>query len=324
LIDVHSHMLLPEWMAAATAVGMPPPGGMMVAGLPAPSWSIEEHLAVMDEHGITASILSWPRATFFLRGKAARDLARSMNEALAKVVSAHPRRFGAFAVLPLEDLDATMEEMAYALDVLGLDGVSCSTNIEGVYLGDARFDDWFTEMNRRAVTLFIHPALPKGIDQIGTGLNAAILEFMFDSTRMATNMVLSGAKKRFCNIRMICTHAGGTVPFLASRIGILEPLFGAGLGRPVMTSKEVLEGLSTFYFDLTASTSEASLDALRHLVPASQLLAGYDFPMMPASTISPAMERLQRYPGFAEAERRMIRTENALGLFPRLASANWT
>jgi predicted TIM-barrel fold metal-dependent hydrolase len=236
--------------------------------------------------------------------------------------SSAPIQGGSFAVLPLEDLDATMEEMAYALDVLGLDGVSCS--IGGAYLGDSRFDDWFAEMNRRAVTLFIHPALPKGIDQIGTGLNAAILEFMFDSTRMATNMVLSGAKKRFCNIRMICTHAGGTVPFLASRIGILEPLFGAGLGRPVMTSKEVLEGLSTFYFDLTASTSEASLDALRHLVPASQLLAGYDFPMMPASTISPAMERLQRYPGFAEAERRMIRTENALGLFPRLASANWT
>jgi predicted TIM-barrel fold metal-dependent hydrolase len=320
MIDVHSHMLLPVWIKAVEAAGEPLPGATKVG--PAPEWSEEKHLAVMDKYGIAASVLSWPRSTYFLKGQPARDLARAMNEELASIVARHPKRFGAFVVLPVDDLNATVEEMIYALDVLGLDGVSCSSNIAGVYLGDSRFDEWFAEMDRRAVTLFIHPAVPKAMDQVSAGLNAALLEFMFDSTRMAANMVLSGAKKRFSHIRMICTHAGGTVPYLASRLSILEPIFGAGPNRPVQTAEEVLEGLSSFYFDLTASTAAASLDTLRHLVPTSQLLTGYDFPLMPEMTIAPAIERFERYPNFSKEDRRMIMTANAGKLFPRLAVSN--
>jgi len=317
MIDVHSHVLLPIWLKAASTAGEVPPGGT-------PEWSVEKHLAVMDRYGITASVLSWPRATHFLKGQAARDLAREINEELAGIVTQYPKKFGAFAALPLDDLNATVEEAVYALDVLGLDGISCSSNIDGAYLGDSRFDEWFAEMDRRAVTLFVHPALPKAVDQVASGINAAILEFMFDTTRMATNMVLSGAKRRFSNIRMICTHAGGTVPYLASRISVLEPIFGAGPNRPVQTAEQVLEGLGTFYFDLTASTAAAVLDALRHLVPPSQLLAGYDFPLMPETTIGPAIGQLERYPNFSTEERRMILTGTLASCF--LGSpqrANW-
>jgi predicted TIM-barrel fold metal-dependent hydrolase len=242
-----------------------------------------------------------------------------MNEEFASIIARYPKRFGAFAVLPLDDMDAAVREMAYALDVLKLDGVSSSTHIGGVYLGDARFDSWFSEMNRRAATLFVHPTTPVGSEQVSMGINVAILEFMFDSTRMATNMILSGAKKRFGDIRMICTHGGGTVPYLASRISILEPVFGAGPNRAVLSSEEILSGLSTFYFDLTASTAAASLDAIRHLVPASQLLLGFDFPMMPANTIAPSLGRFEDYQQLAMADRDKIIQGNALGLLPGLA-----
>ena len=40
---------------------------------------------------------------------------------------------------------------------------------------------------------------------------------MFDTTRMLGNMVVSGTKERFSNIRMISTHGGGTMPFLIQR-----------------------------------------------------------------------------------------------------------
>jgi hypothetical protein len=135
---------------------------------------------------------------------------------------------------------------------------------------------------------------------------------------MATNMVLSGAKKRFSNVHLICTHGGGTVPYVASRISILEPVFGAGFDRPTLSGDEVLEGLSTFYFDLTASTAAASLDAIGHLVPSSQLMLGFDFPMMPATTIPNALERLERY-GYDTANRHAIVQGTALQLLPALA-----
>jgi hypothetical protein len=80
-----------------------------------------------------------------------------------------------------------------------------------------------------------------------------------------------------------------------------------------------LSGLSTFYFDLTASTAAASLDAIRHLVPASQLMLGFDFPMMPASTIPPILGRFDDYQGLAASDRDKIIRENAFSLLPGLA-----
>jgi hypothetical protein len=46
---------------------------------------------------------------------------------------------------------------------------------------------------------------------------------------------------------------------------------------------------------------------------------GFDFPMMPASTIASAQEQFATYEGMQRDEKRMILAGNALRLFPRLA-----
>ena len=66
---------------------------------------------------------------------AARTLARRCNELSAELVRDRPDRFGGFACLPLPDVDGALAELAYALDVLGLDGVVLFSNSRGVYLG---------------------------------------------------------------------------------------------------------------------------------------------------------------------------------------------
>jgi predicted TIM-barrel fold metal-dependent hydrolase len=122
------------------------------------------------------------------------------------------------ATLPaLAAADGLLEEMAYALDTLKLDGVATTTSIDDIYLGDMRYDTWFEEMNRRGVTLFVHPGPAKASRSVDLGIDVSILEFMFDTTRMLTNMIFSGAKKRFSNIKIISTHGGGTIPYLAGR-----------------------------------------------------------------------------------------------------------
>jgi len=231
IVDVHSHALLPVWLAAAAKAQGISSGHVSIAGIPAPEWSVETHLRIMDAHDITASVLSWPRGAGFLRGQPARDLARAMNEEFASIIARHPTRFGAFAVLPFDDMDAAIEEMIYALDVLKLDGVTSTTQVDGVYLGERRYEAWFAEMNRRAATLFVHPTTPKGFECCDIGLNVSIIEYMFDVTRMIANLVVSGTKARFPQVRLIATHAGGTMPFIAARIGVLEPLFGADYRR---------------------------------------------------------------------------------------------
>jgi predicted TIM-barrel fold metal-dependent hydrolase len=150
------------------------------------------------------------------------------------------------------------------------------------------------------------------------GLNPSVLEFMFDTTRMITNMVATGAKKRFSNIKIISTHGGGTIPYLVNRIQTLEHAFGVGPGRLELSPKEVREGIASFYYDLTAATSDAQLDAILKLVPVSHLLMGLDFPLMPESTFAPAIADITRYPAFNEADLQSLSYGNPGRLYPAL------
>jgi hypothetical protein len=98
----------------------------------------------MDQNGIGAAVLSVSSpALGFVDGDAALELARSANESARALITAHPDRFGAFALLPLPDVDASLREIAHALDTLGLDGVGVLTNYAGAYLGDRRFAPLF-------------------------------------------------------------------------------------------------------------------------------------------------------------------------------------
>ena len=157
--------------------------------------------------------------------------------------------------------------MAYALDVLKLDGVSTSTSINDVYLGEGVYDSWFDEMDRRGVTLFIHPTIHSSFPNTSLGLHPSVLEFVFDTTRMLANMIVTGKKKRFSTMNMITTHAGGTMPFLLRRFQMLETFWGAGKHRETISAEDVKEVLGSFYYDLTGSTTNTQLVGLLELVP---------------------------------------------------------
>ena len=307
IIDVHSHPILPFGQGAPVGPGQKQP-----------DWSVESALSYMEEHDISACVLSDPDSANHTTGQEARDIARRVNETLADSVSRHPSRFGAVATLPGQDPDGAMAEIAYALDTLKLDGVSTSTSVNDAYLGEPQFDPWLEDLNRRGATLFVHPTFTKASLTLLNGLNPSVLEFMFDTTRMIANMVATGAKKRFSNIKIISTHGGGTVPYLVNRIQMLEHAFGVGPGRLELSPEEVREGIASFYYDLTAATSEAQLGAILKLVPVSQLVMGLDFPLMPKSTFAPAIADVGRYPAFGEADLQSLSYGNAGRLYPAL------
>jgi len=306
IIDVHSHII--------TNLGSQAPTDKL------PAWSIEQSLSIMDANGIAASVLSLPDSASHAEGPEACQLARRINEQLADIVSKHPTRFGAMATLPaLAATDGVLEEMAYALDALKLDGIATTTSTNDIYLGDTRYDPWLEEMNRRRVTLFVHPVPAKASRSVDLGIDVSILEFMFDTTRMLTNMIFSGAKNRFSNIKIISTHGGGTIPYLMTHIETLEQVFGAGKDRAHLSPAEIGEGLASFYYDLTAATSPAQLFGLQQMVPLSRLVMGFDNPFMPEWTFPPAIQDMQRWDGFSETEVFAIAHKNAESLYPALA-----
>jgi predicted TIM-barrel fold metal-dependent hydrolase len=150
IIDVHSHPILPFGEGAPVGEGQKQP-----------DWSVESALSYMEENGISACVLSSPASANDATGQKARDIARRTNETLAEIVSKHPKRFGAVATLPALDADGALAEISYALDTLKLDGVTTTTSHNDTYLGEAQFDPWLEELNRRSATLFVHPTTTK-------------------------------------------------------------------------------------------------------------------------------------------------------------------
>src|SRR5260370_16937047 len=122
-------------------------------------------------------------------------------------------------------------------------------------------------MNRRKVTLFMHPTVARASLAVDLKIDVSILEFMFDTTRLLTNMVFTGTKRRFSDIRMISTHAGGTIPYLVTRLQTLELTFGPGPNRTPLTAQALKEEFASFYSALTPPTPPAHLVTIPEFVP---------------------------------------------------------
>jgi 6-methylsalicylate decarboxylase len=127
-IDTHQH-IVPDFFWQETENAAAPVGGLAPL-----HWSKDAAISFMDDAGIDVAVVSLSTPGVHTGNSAkARTLARRCNEFSAELVQSQPIRFGAFACLPLPDVDASLEELSYALDVLGLDGFVLFTNANGVY-----------------------------------------------------------------------------------------------------------------------------------------------------------------------------------------------
>ena len=83
IIDVHSHAVL--------GIGQ---GSPFADPAQEPTWSAEGALAIMDEHGIEAVMLSVPDNANHHPGAEGRDFARRINDILADLRTGHPASGG--------------------------------------------------------------------------------------------------------------------------------------------------------------------------------------------------------------------------------------
>ena len=312
-IDVHHHILPPNFVSALNSLNIPWTGGPEV-----PSWSLQQAHDMMGAMGIDAAVASpspgvyWGGDTGF-----AVKLARETNEFVADVVRDDPEHFGGFATVPLPDVDASLEELEYAYDTLGLEGVVLYTSQGDRYLGDRSYDPFFEELDRRKAIVFIHPTtIPPGADATGLTIPFGVAEFTFDTTRAVMNMLYSGTLERYPSIRYIVSHAGGTIPYLAWRIAGASYLPEL---RDRAPKNDGLALLQELYYDTALSTSEFVFGALKEFVPMSQVLFGSDFPYIGPAVLQAERYGLENSKVLDDAARAAIDRGNALTLFPRFA-----
>ncbi len=307
-IDVHHHILPPQYVAEVGAEAI---GRGILAGR-APEWSPEKSIEAMDRNGIAAAVtsISTPGLWFGDRG-ATRRLSRHCNDYAAALRRDHGGRFVMFASLPLPDVDASLAEIAYALDELNADGIGLLTSYGSQYPGDPAFAPVFEELNRRKAVVYFHPTHAP-CSQCLPEIPAATLEFPFDTTRAIVSLMFNGTFARCRDIKFIFSHAGGTAPFLAERIARLtvRPDFKRHVPNGVIPE------LARLYYDTALSANWLAFRSLLELAPADRVLFGSDYPFAPEATMTATVRGLIELGLPAEALRGIER-DNALRLFPR-------
>ncbi|GAA0368886.1 amidohydrolase [Actinoallomurus spadix] len=271
LIDFHAHFTTPHYIEAAKAGGHARADGMPETYWP--RWTAEEHLALMDEAGIAKAMLSLSSpGVHFGDDRAARSLAREVNEFCAQEVRGHPDRFGQFATLPLPDVDGALAELAYCFDELGTDGVALLSNHGGIRLADERFTPLLAELDRRAAIVLLHPTTCPGFEELSSGRPWPMIEFLFETARTVIDFILSGAAAAFSRIRLIVPHLGGVLPLLTERVEAFRTISGEAADRVT-----VADILGRFYYDLAGMPSKQQIAALTGIARPERLLYGSDY-----------------------------------------------
>jgi predicted TIM-barrel fold metal-dependent hydrolase len=314
LIDVHHHVVLSEYEAALVRSGASDPSRPLRKNS-TPSAA----LTSMAELGIEAAVINPLSVAGVHHGDdaCARYLCETTNEALARFSSFAPTKLGFFAAVPLPDVDGALRQMEYALDTLNADGLIFLSNQNGFYVGDPAFDALYREMDRRGVVAFVHPASPAYVSTLRLNLWAAYVEYPFETTRVAANLIYNGVIARYPGIKWILAHAGGALPYLSVRLRLMEE---SDKNSPAFIER-FPEGtapyLKPFYFDVAISGGAAPMAALNEMADPSHILYGSDWPYLDRKFIGDQLASLVSLPQFAGKRIEPLEWRNAAQLFKR-------
>jgi predicted TIM-barrel fold metal-dependent hydrolase len=279
-------------------------------GATLPEWSLEATEAAMARYGADVAVLSAAAGVYFGDTGEAIELSRIVNEAAAQIVGSDERRFGALASLPLPDVDAAIAELAYALDVLHLDGVVLHASVAGTYIGEPAFAPLLDELERRRAYVLVHPMVPGWVPAYP--YPPWVLELPFETTRAALSLVFSGTLDRCPNVRFQLPHLGGAMPYLAHRMASLT------LRQPSIQehlSDTPLSFMRRFFVDTALALNPPAFAGALELLDPERIVFGTDWPYLPEPTLDFDANGL----GIDSDQILAIECRHAAQLVPRLA-----
>jgi aminocarboxymuconate-semialdehyde decarboxylase len=323
VIDTHAHMIVPEILQeAAPAESWRPRiyyegsqqviavGGREIRSTVHDFVDVERILLAQEQAGVTRTVLCpWVNLLRYEAPLAeGLDSARTQNEALARLVDSHPGQLSALGTVPLQDPEQAARELQALCSGTPLSGVEVAASVNGVYLGDERFADFWAAAEECRALVFIHPTT--------RGFSAPVFQEYYlwntvgnplETTITAAHMVMAGVLERHPRLRVLLAHGGGAVLALRGRLDhahSFQKLARQRLQEPPSAS------LCRFYFD----TLTHSIDVLRSLLDFAgpeHLVVGSDYPF-DMGAARPA--ELVRQLGLPSAEENWILQDNALHL----------
>lgn len=249
-------------------------------------WSAERRLAEMPTMGVTHQAVSaMPELmSYWLPFDDAKVLIRYINNQLAEMVATDPQRFFGMGGVPLQDIDGAIAELHYCVEQLGFRGVQIASHVNGVSIGDARFEPFFAEAERLGAAIFVHALRPAGTERLVGPFPPQAVGFPADIGFAAASMITGGIGAKYPALRIGFSHGGGALLVALPRIdqvwqSVVPGLEAALTEPPIVTARR-------FYYDHVVF-DPAILRLIVETYGASQIMVGSDYPFYPASRVTP-------------------------------------
>lgn len=274
------------------------------------------HLDMLDRVGTDLQMLS-PRPFQMMHntkpGKLVHWFTEETNNIIARTCQLLPHRFVPVAGLPQvsgDRIENVLPELERCVK-MGFRGVLFNpdpyenSGTEAPPLGDRYWYPLYEKLCEHDIPMHIHAT---GSQSDRTPYT---LHFLNEETIAVYGLVNSDVFKDFPDLKVICSHGGGSIPYQIGR-------FQSGGYRK---GHDFLDGLRNIYFD-TVLYSEEALRLLIKTVGIDRCLFGAECPGV-GSTINPAtgrtMDDIKPYiDGFdwlTTADRQMIYEDNARKIF---------
>jgi predicted TIM-barrel fold metal-dependent hydrolase len=289
-IDIFPHIIPPKFKEALVKRG-PGPFRQSVFYkyldvLPT-LWDLDKRFRMMDRFEGLAQILTLasPAIETIFEPKDSVEFARMANEEMAELVAKYPDRFpAAVASLPMNDLDAALEELDRAVGKLGLKGIQLDSSINGKPLDSPEFMVIYEKMVSYDLPIWVHPKRERPGPDYSTEkeskyLISSLFGREYETAAFMTRLVFSGVFEKHPGLKIIAHHFGGMVSFLEKRIDGLYDLHEKVLGQKYTQNltKRPIDYYHLFYCD-TAYGSTPGLMCVSSFFGTDHLLFATDMP----------------------------------------------
>jgi predicted TIM-barrel fold metal-dependent hydrolase len=236
-----------------------------------------------------------------------RELAREVNDELAELVSTYPDRLVGFAAaLPLNDPEASVEELERTQRELGANGILMHTNVAGRPLDDPALEPVFARAHELDAAIWLHPTrspiwadyLTESESRYGIWWS---LGWPYETAAAMTRLVFSGHLERYPRLKMLTHHAGGMIPHFAGRLDTVQ----AEDQREAFENtfkKPALDYFRQFFVDTAMFGAPHAVRCAVDFFGPGQVLFGTDMPLGGPSVIKDTVADVRALGLSAEAE----------------------
>ena len=233
-IDVHSHVIPPEVVAAMEA----DPTALMARIEETGSGRVVRHdqgyvyplldefvdpvvkLRVMDDKRLAVSVVSPPPPLFFywLDPRLGIETARLVNDGIAAMVAVAPDRPRGVATIPMADPEAAIAEIDRVVETHGFRAIEVGTSIEGEQLAAPRFRPVPRRALELGVLVLAHPYYVGSKAGLEDYYLTNLVGNPLDTTVMVAHLMFSGALDELDALDLCVAHGGGYAPYALGRL----------------------------------------------------------------------------------------------------------